>query len=83
MKTNPCLLYWAIFNTSRRLYVPQTLHTLWVCTSSPHLVQGARLGIAIFHVCARRLSRLAFDILPFGQMAPMSFTSHVTPVRYT
>jgi len=60
--------YSATFNTSLRLYVPQDLHTLCVLTSSPHLPHAARFAIGIFHVCARRLSRLDFDIFPFGQI---------------
>jgi len=41
----------------------------------PHLLHFTKFGIVIFHVCALRLSRLAFDIFPFGQIAPIGFTS--------
>jgi len=48
--------------------VPQALQTLCGWQSSLQLVQATNPGNAIFHVWARLLSRLAFEIFPFGQI---------------
>jgi len=44
------------------------LQALWDCISVPHLLQATRLGMDICQLCARRLSRRAFEDLPFGQI---------------
>jgi hypothetical protein len=64
-----CLsIYSAIFITSFLLYVPQDLQTLCACISIPHLEHGTRLSVGIFQLWAFRLSLLALEVLPLGQI---------------
>jgi len=61
--------------TVRLLYEPHERQALCGMTAAPQLGHALSVGVEILQLCARRISRLLFEIFPLGQMLPIGITS--------